>query len=191
MNKKKNQTSIGLDAIITEVLNLFTPEEQQELINILSNNGLEKLYQQMEEAFYDYQQPDYSSEATPIATYLQRLWDMKTRKDYPLDEFKKDCTTVPAAELEKDLRNFILQLFIQYQGPLENEIEEEERQKNTVQKQITEILAIIVLIIYLFISFTTMAWHITWVIFIISEVICQIVKLIFMLNEKEGIEDEK
>ena len=127
MNKKKNQTSIGLDAIITEVLNLFTPEEQQELINILSNNGLEKLYQQMEEAFYDYQQPDYSSEATPIATYLQRLWDMKTRKDYPLDEFKKDCTTVPAAELEKDLRNFILQLFIQYQGPLENEIEEEER----------------------------------------------------------------
>ena len=127
MNKKKNQTSIGLDAIITEVLNLFTPEEQQELINILSNNGLEKLYQQMEEAFYDYQQPDYSSEATPIATYLQRLRDMKTRKDYPLDEFKKDCTTVPAAELEKDLRNFILQLFIQYQGPLENEIEEEER----------------------------------------------------------------
>ena len=85
MNKKKNQTSIGLDAIITEVLNLFTPEEQQELINILSNNGLEKLYQQMEEAFYDYQQPDYSSEPTHIANNLQRLWDMTPPKDYPLD----------------------------------------------------------------------------------------------------------
>ena len=32
MNKKKNQTSIDLDAIMTEVLNLFTPEEQQEVI---------------------------------------------------------------------------------------------------------------------------------------------------------------
>lgn len=42
MNKKKNQTSIDLDAIMTEVLNLFTPEEQQEVIDILSNNGLEK-----------------------------------------------------------------------------------------------------------------------------------------------------
>ena len=127
MNKKKNQTSIGLDALITEVFNMFTLEEQQELINILNNNGLEKLYQQMEEVFYDYQQPDYNSEATPIAAYLQKLWDMQTYEDYPFDEFKKDCTTVPAAELEKDLRNFILQLFIQYQGPLENEIEEEER----------------------------------------------------------------
>ena len=28
MNKKKNQTSIDLDAIMTEVLNLFTPEER-------------------------------------------------------------------------------------------------------------------------------------------------------------------
>ena len=101
MNKKKNQTSIDLDAIMTEVLNLFTPEEQQEVIDILSNNGLEKIYQQMEEAFYHYQHPDYSLEATPIAAYLQRLWDMQTCKDYPFDEFKKDCTTVPAAELEK------------------------------------------------------------------------------------------
>ena len=72
MNKKKNQTSIDLDAIMTEVLNLFTPEEQQEVIDILSNNGLEKIYQQMEETFYHYQHPDYSSEATPIAAYLQR-----------------------------------------------------------------------------------------------------------------------
>lgn len=79
----------------------------------------------MEEAFNHYQHPDYSSEATPIAAYLQRLWDMQTCEDYPFDEFKKDCTTVPAAELEKDLRNFILHLFIHYQGPLENAKEED------------------------------------------------------------------
>ena len=139
MNKKKNQTSIDLDAIMTEVLNLFTPEEQQEVIDILSNNGLEKIYQQMEEAFYHYQHPDYSSEATPIAAYLQRLWDMQTCKDYPFDEFKKDCTTVPAAELEKDLRNFILHLFIHYQGPLENAKEEDRPFKlSTGQWNITE-----------------------------------------------------
>ena len=105
MNKKKNQTSIDLDAIMTEVLNLFTPEEQQEVIDILSNNGLEKIYQQMEEAFYHYQHPDYSSEATPIAAYLQRLWDMQTCKDYPFDEFKKICATLSCIYLSiiKDL----------------------------------------------------------------------------------------
>ena len=101
MNKKKNQTSIDLDAIMTEVLNLFTPEEQQEVIDILSNNGLEKIYQQMEEAFYHYQHPDYSLEATPIAAYLQRLWDMQTCKDYPFDEFKKDCTTSTRCRIRK------------------------------------------------------------------------------------------
>ena len=75
MNKKKNQTSIDLDAIMTEVLNLFTPEEQQEVIDILSNNGLEKIYQQMEEAFYHYQHPDYCSLPAKALGYadMQRL----------------------------------------------------------------------------------------------------------------------
>ena len=66
------------------------------------------------------------------------------------------------------------------------EIEEEERQKNTVQKQITEILAIIVLIIYLFISFTTMAWHITWILWVVYGLVEEIIKLIFMLRSKKN-----
>ena len=63
------------------------------------------------------------------------------------------------------------------------EIEEEERQKNTVQKQITEILA---LIIYLFISFTTMAWHITWILWVVYGLVEEIIKLIFMLRSKKN-----
>lgn len=120
MNKKKSQISIDIDTIMTEALNLFSPEEQQEIMDILSNDGLERLYQQMEQVLYHYQHPDYSLETTPIAVYLQRLWDMKTCEDYPFDEFKEDCTTVSAAELEKDLHNFILHLFIHYQGPLKS-----------------------------------------------------------------------
>lgn len=68
------------------------------------------------------------------------------------------------------------------------EIEEEEREKNTVQKQIGEILAIIVLIIYLFISFTTMAWHITWILWVVYGLIEEILKLIFMLRRNKNEE---
>ena len=54
--------------------------------------------------------------------------------------------------------------------------------KNELLKQITNIIAIITLIIYLIVSFNTMAWHITWIIWIIYAVIEEIIKLIFMLR---------
>lgn len=66
-----------------------------------------------------------------------------------------------------------------------------EKREDKVIKQIKSIIEITGVVVYFIVSFATMAWHITWVIFIIDEVICQIVKLIFMLNEKEDIEDEK
>lgn len=66
-----------------------------------------------------------------------------------------------------------------------------EEKEDKVVKQIKNIIEILGVIIYFIVSFATMAWHITWIIFIIDEVICQIVKLIFMLNEKEDIKDEK
>lgn len=73
----------------------------------------------MEEAFYHYQHPDYSSEATPLQLTCKGFGICRHAKTTHLTSLK-DCTTVPAAELEKDLRNFILHLFIHYQGPLEN-----------------------------------------------------------------------
>ena len=54
--------------------------------------------------------------------------------------------------------------------------------EDKVYKQIDEILSIITVIIYLIISFATMAWNITWIIFIIYALVSRIVKLIFVLK---------
>lgn len=65
----------------------------------------------------------------------------------------------------------------------------EEEKKDKIIKQITDIIDSIGVVIYFIISFMTMAWHITWVIFIIIGLVNEIVKLIFML--KDGVEDEE
>ena len=55
-------------------------------------------------------------------------------------------------------------------------------QEDKLYKQIDEILSIITVIIYLIISFATMAWGITWIIFIIYALVSRIVKLLFALK---------
>ena len=67
-------------------------------------------------------------------------------------------------------------------------VTEKQKQENTLLKQINKVLAVITLVIYLIISFKTMAWHITWIMWIIYAIIEEIVKLIFMLR---GNENEK
>lgn len=61
----------------------------------------------------------------------------------------------------------------------------EEKKEEAIIKQINGIVGCISTAIYFIVSFTTMAWHITWVIFIIDGLICQIIKLIFMLEEEK------
>lgn len=56
-------------------------------------------------------------------------------------------------------------------------------------KQINEVVSIVSVVIYFVVSFATMAWHITWIIFIINALIEEIVKLIYMLKGSE--ENEK
>jgi len=58
-----------------------------------------------------------------------------------------------------------------------------------IVKQMNGIIGTFCTVLYFIVSFTTMAWHVTWIIFVIDGLICQVVKLIFML--KEGEEDEK
>lgn len=59
-----------------------------------------------------------------------------------------------------------------------------EKFEDEILKQINSIIGIICTVLYFIISFMTMAWYITWVIFIIDGLICQIVKLLFMLKEE-------
>lgn len=68
---------------------------------------------------------------------------------------------------------------------LKKELTKEEK----LIKQIDEVLSLIFCVIYFLISFITMAWHITWIVWIIYSFVIQIVKLIFML--KEGGLNEK
>lgn len=64
--------------------------------------------------------------------------------------------------------------------------EKEENELSTKTKLITETVAIIFLIIYLLISFTTMAWHITWIIWLIYAVIENIIKIYFDMGGKKN-----
>ena len=70
----------------------------------------------------------------------------------------------------------------------EEEKAKKEKEEPELLKQINTIINTIILIIYLVLSFATMAWHITWILWVISGLLCEIVKLIFMLrgdlNEK-------
>lgn len=72
--------------------------------------------------------------------------------------------------------------------PKFEETKKEKKEKEIV-KQINGIVGAICTAIYFIVSFTTMAWHITWVIFIIDGLICQIIKLIFMLGEENSDEE--
>ncbi len=66
---------------------------------------------------------------------------------------------------------------------------ETEKRDNKLLKQIQSIVSSIILVIYLLVSFLTMAWHITWILWIVDAIICEIVKLIFIL--KGDINDEE
>ena len=63
-----------------------------------------------------------------------------------------------------------------------------ETETDKLRNQISNVVAIIVTIIYLIISFQTMAWHLTWIIWIIFGLFEEILKLIFMLRSSK---DEK
>jgi len=67
--------------------------------------------------------------------------------------------------------------------------EEEEKKEKNLIRQINEVITLLCLVIYFIVSFITFAWHITWIIFIISGLLCQAVKLIFMLKGEEKGEE--
>lgn len=57
--------------------------------------------------------------------------------------------------------------------------ENKKRRKNPVLKAIKSVLWTMTVVLYMIISFTTMAWHLTWLIFLISSAIDNIIDAIF------------
>lgn len=58
-------------------------------------------------------------------------------------------------------------------------------EKNPIIQTINGIIALIFTVIYLLISFLTMAWNVTWILWIIYGIVLEIVKLIFQLESKD------
>lgn len=54
--------------------------------------------------------------------------------------------------------------------------------KNPVVRGIVSIVALLTTCVYLLVSFTTMAWHITWIIWVIYALIVRIIELIFAVR---------
>jgi len=59
-----------------------------------------------------------------------------------------------------------------------------QKKTKAVKSSINVIVWMIVLILYFIISFTTWAWHITWVLFLVGVCAQAIVNLLFQLNDK-------
>lgn len=55
-------------------------------------------------------------------------------------------------------------------------------EETTIEKQVIHIVSILFTIIYLFVSFMTMQWQITWIIWIIYALVESIIKLLFTLR---------
>ena len=54
--------------------------------------------------------------------------------------------------------------------------------KNPVVKGIVSVVALLTTCVYLLVSFTTMAWHITWIIWVIYALIVRIIELVFAVR---------
>ena len=62
------------------------------------------------------------------------------------------------------------------------EMEKEERKKDEKEKEIDGIIALIFTFLYLYLSFTTMMWHITWLIWIVYSIVIKIIHFIILLS---------
>ncbi len=67
----------------------------------------------------------------------------------------------------------------------------EEKKKENISKQLTDIVGLIGVIVYLLVSFLTGAWHITWIIFIAVALVNAIVKLICGMKSTEEEKEEE
>ena len=70
-----------------------------------------------------------------------------------------------------------------------DEIEEnikDVNERNKTEALVIEIFAMLFLIVYLFVSFITMAWHITWILWLVFALVELIIKLIFSMKGEKN-----
>lgn len=72
-----------------------------------------------------------------------------------------------------------------------NKKKKEKSKEDRTIKQLCDIVGLLAVIIYLFVSFTTGAWHITWIIFLIEGLFEAIIKLLFNLGKKDEVETKE
>lgn len=65
------------------------------------------------------------------------------------------------------------------------EVDKIKSQENKKAKDINNVLALVVLLVYLVVSFATGAWAITWLLWIVYAILEEIVKAIFELGDKD------
>lgn len=66
-----------------------------------------------------------------------------------------------------------------------------ETKEEKLYKNIDSILALTTLGVYLIVSFITMTWHITWIIWVVYAILTNVAKMVIMLVTDKDIDDEK
>ena len=94
-------------------MSLLTPEEQ-EIAFELFNDGANQVDEELSHIYYHHQCPDYRLIAQPIASYLMPLWTMDDMSSLSPAEIYSSCAVIPQETLERDLRNFIFNIFVVY-----------------------------------------------------------------------------
>lgn len=77
---------------------------------------------------------------------------------------------------------------IVYNGIINKKPKRELTKNEIMEKHINEAISIMIVIIYFIVSFITMAWYITWVLFLVNGLLEEIVKLIFSIKEGDSNE---
>ena len=86
-----------------------------------------------------------------------------------------------------------LLVYIEMTKPLTNEKKKEKvlTREDKLYKRITSVLALFVLAIYLIVSFLTMAWGVTWILWIVYALLTEIIKLCFSLKGVDIHEEDE
>lgn len=87
-----------------------------------------------------------------------------------------------------------LLIYIEMTKPFTNEKKKEKKvltREDKLYKRITSVLALFVLAIYLIVSFLTMAWGVTWILWIVYALLTEIIKLGFSLKGVDIHEEDE